>query len=266
MIARAPLLVGLIGRAPLALTAAAAAWVLVALAALAALLGVPPIAAQAAPAPQITAASTPRPPALPQAVNSANPDGSSRIRAPNRAGDDDIAHFAVDRAGEKLRIPLPANWVPVAHLRAGDVRQTDYAPDNDVPRVNDERLRIEAVADASTDPGEFVTLLAKDSKQRCPELIATAMSSARENGYPTAVSLLDCPRAPGKGPPLLMLKVIRGEQWLYIIARTSTRADTRPDKQANERIRIADWAQFMRKLSLCHELRPDHACPRTRLP
>lgn len=227
-------------RAKVLISAAALAPVLaLALATLPAIVALLPRAAQAAPA---STATTPRPVAQ------------------------DIAHFAVDGGGEKLRVPLPANWVPVAQLRAGDVRQTDYAPDNDVPRGNDERLRIEAVADASTEPGEFVTLLARDRKQQCPELIATAISSARENGYPTAVSLFDCPRAPGKGPPLLMLKVIRGEQWLYIVARSSTRADTRPDKQANERTRIADWAQFMRRLSLCHQLRPDHACPRTRLP
>lgn len=177
--------------------------------------------------------------------------------------EDDVAHFMVDRSGEQLRVPLPANWIAVAHLRVGDVRQSDYAPDTDVPRVNDERLRIEAVPDATgTDPTEFIDLLAKDRRQECPELIASTMSSARENGYATAVRLFDCPRAPGKGPPLLMLKVIRGERWLYVVARSSTRADTRREQQAHERTRVADWAQFMRKLSLCHALRPDHACPR----
>ncbi len=255
-------MVDLIARAKLAMPAAAAALVLAAFSAVPML---PSVAAQAAQAPPASEATTPRPVALPRAINNPKPNDNSRNRARTSAGDDDIAHFAVDRAGETLRVPLPANWVPVAQLRAGDVRQTDYAPDNDVPRVNDERLRIEAVADASTDPGEFVTLLAKDRRQQCPELIATPVSSARENGYATAVALLDCPRAPSKGPPLLMVKVIRGEQWLYVVARSSTRADTRPDKQANERTRIADWAQFMRKLSLCHELRPDHACPRNGL-
>ena len=198
---------------------------------------------------------------VPETLGAAPPQARTRM-----SGNDDIAHFAVDRSGEKLRVHLPANWIAVAQLRAGDARQTDYAPDADVPRVNDERLRIEAVADVSTDPREFVNLLTRDRRQQCPELIATAVSAATENGYATVVSLLDCPREPGNGPPLLMLKVIRGEQWLYVVARTSTRADTRPDQQANERTRIADWSQFMRRLSLCHELRPDHACPRGPLP
>ena len=256
-------IVGAIGHAKRVAAAAAVLLLLAPLpATLTALVMLSSLTARAAAHPPATTPTAQPPVAPPRAGNSVD----RKNNASSRAGEDDIAYFAVDRTGEKLRVPLPANWVPVAHLRAGDVRQTDYAPDNDVPRGNDERLRIEAVADASTDPGEFLTLLAKDRKHQCPELIATPMSAARENGYATAVSLLDCPRAPGKGPPLLMLKVIRGEQWLYVVARSSTRADTRPGKQANERTRVADWAQFMRKLSLCHELRPDHACPRAPLP
>jgi hypothetical protein len=158
---------------------------------------------------------------------------------------------------------MPQDWTLVARTNTGDLRTLEYAPLPAMPKTDDERIVIESSrASPVMDPREMLRMLARDAHRRCEPLRSRELSHRNENGYPTSVWLLDCPLGPGKGTPLQMLKAIRGDTWFYVISRTSTRADTRPENVANERTRIADWSQHMRHVSACHIVRPDHPCPR----
>lgn len=173
------------------------------------------------------------------------------------------APVAIEDDGERLIAPIPQDWTLVARTNTGDLRTLEYAPLPAMPKTGDERIVIESSRTSPvTDPREFLRMLARDAHRHCEPLQARELSHRDENGYPTSVWLLDCPLGPGKGTPLQMLKAIRGDAWFYVISRTSTRADTRPENVANEHIRIGDWSQHMRRITACHLVRPDHPCPR----
>ncbi len=184
---------------------------------------------------------------------------------------DPVQAQEAQRDGEQLIAPPPPDWIVGGRANDGDLRVLEFVPQATLPRAGDERILIESSRlDPLPDPGAFLRSLAREAHSRCPSLRASEMSARDENGYRTSVWLFDCPVGPGNGLPLQMFKAIRGDDWFYVIERSSKHADTRPDGVAGERVRIGEWAQYMRGVSLCNLVRPDHPCPRpeveTRVP
>ena len=147
---------------------------------------------------------------------------------------------SADVAGdaEQLIAPLPPDWRISDRMAHGDLRQMEYLPAPTASRADDESIHIETMR---TEPqptlDEFLALYVEAVRRDCPGLQVSRMFDGRENGYPTAVRLIDCPRGPGSGTQLTMLKSIRGDNWLYLIVRRSSRADTRPDRPGVARCR-----------------------------
>ncbi len=179
------------------------------------------------------------------------------------------AHASTTAAGtapppeqEHLVAPVPPDWAVSGRANDGELRTLEYAPHATLPRAGDERILVESSRpEPRPDPRVFLRLLARDARQRCPTLRASELSRRDENGYATSVWLFDCPDGPDTGLPLQMFKAIRGDDWFYVVARTSTRADTRPAGVEGERVRIAEWAQYMRGVQVCNVARPGHPCP-----
>jgi hypothetical protein len=168
---------------------------------------------------------------------------------------------------ERLVAPVPPDWAVSGRANDGELRTLEYAPHPTLPRAGDERILVESSRpEPLPDPRQFLRMLARDAHRRCPSLRASELSHRDENGYATSVWLFDCPDGPDTGLPLQMFKAIRGDDWFYVVARTSTRADTRPAGVEGERVRVAEWAQYMRDVKVCNAAQPGHPCPGTGAP
>ena len=174
------------------------------------------------------------------------------------------ASTATQAEAERLVAPVPPDWAVSGRANDGELRTLEYTPHPTLPRAGDERILVESSRpEPRPDPRQFLRMLARDARRRCPTVRASELAHRDENGYATSVWLFDCPDGPDTGLPLQMFKAIRGDDWFYVVARTSTRADTRPAGVEGERVRVAEWAQYMRGVMVCNEAQTGHPCPGT---
>ena len=123
------------------------------------------------------------------------------------------------------------------------------------------------------DPIDFVQGLADDQAEACDAFAAQPVFAGFENGYPTVVHVLQCPRAKGSDTGLLtMLKVVQGNEALYTITRLwRTEAAALPPISDKDQVpplvevpvppeQVAAWSQALRKYVLCDTELAAHRC------
>ena len=111
------------------------------------------------------------------------------------------------------------------------------------------------------DPIEILLSEAKKSEEKCTFVQHFNLFSGFENNYPTSLRLIMC----GENENLnrgevSMLKVIQGEDFLYII-RFLKRVDAFKINQPDvEKAEIATWSDYLRKIRLCNPTDDKHPC------
>ena len=85
--------------------------------------------------------------------------------------------------------------------------------------------------------------------------LAHSSADATENGYPTLVWLLSCPKNPGPGKPeITWFKAVQGNDSFYLVQKAFK---FEPSKE-----QITRWMGYLRKVSVCDSRIADRACPK----
>ena len=85
---------------------------------------------------------------------------------------------------------------------------------------------------------------------------AQPIADAAENGYPTRVWLLDCPKNRLSGrPKITLFKAVQGNDGFYLVQ------EGLPFRAEQEQ--ATQWMGYLRKVSVCDSRIADRACPKT---
>ncbi len=131
-------------------------------------------------------------------------------------------------------------------------------------KITFERLLGTPVAD----PLEFLDELRKDTLAACSGGAFHPIASGFENGYPSAVALIVCPRqAVSNLGQLTMIKVIQGNAAFYTITRSIRTPPFPPDKDGMpieppvEKETIGGFSVYLKAITVCDPTRKEHPCP-----
>lgn len=176
-----------------------------------------------------------------------------------------FASFSAN-ADEQLTLPTPENWQTVTRVSTPVLRMSAFAVPNPTGEGFD-KLSFEWFAHdfaADSDPFSLIEQVAGTIEGNCEKGSDQPVFAGEENGYPTVVRLLICPRLNRTDPPrgeLLMLKAMEGDSGPWIVVRGQEfDADTPPAAEV-VRSTIARWSETMRAITLCDPDAPEHPCP-----
>lgn len=194
---------------------------------------------------------------------------------------------ALTGQGERLHAEIPAEWVQLLDRQAGDLYVAEYYPPEDVAILAantngrpqwQRKLSIEVLASESLpDPLIVAGGLIETQAGTCDAFSEQGIFSGFENGYPTTVHMLQCPRSKGTEYGFLtVIKVIKGNEGLYTITRVwrTAASDIPPppplgvkEKEDGPLIEvqidmaeIGAWANTLRSFSLCDDSSDRHKC------
>lgn len=197
--------------------------------------------------------------------------------------------------GETLLASPPQGWVRVGGADAGAIRLAEYVPQAELEKNPEaaqggwkEKITFEQLEGQPVpDPLEFLEGLRTDHLESCPDGGYAPVAAAEENGYPTAVALVDCPKlGVTDAGQVTMLKVIQGDAAFYTVTRsirvppwkaTSAAATAEPTESASEisgsvkapaetpvdPAVIGGFSVWLRAISLCNSTDADHPCKPT---
>lgn len=184
------------------------------------------------------------------------PSPASAAR-PSPAPDDDTPE-----QGELLLAAPPAGWRETGAMQTPLLRMAEYGPAQPVEgRL--ERLTLEAQAgDPLPDPISFVQGVSGDLASRCEGFEDTNVSSGYENGYPTSVRLMICPKfSDAEFGQVVMAKAIQGNEQFYVITRRLRVPPMDGNAQPMTAQEMAAWTAHLTDIRVCDTRDADHPCP-----
>jgi hypothetical protein len=167
-----------------------------------------------------------------------------------------------------------ATFIPKPSTAGAEVNSTTTSEEGEASaadggwteKITFERLLGTPVAD----PLEYLDELKKDTLAACKEGAFLPVASGFENGYPSAVAFIVCPRqAITNSGQLTMIKVIQGNAAFYTITRSIRTAPFPPDENGKpgeppvEKETIGGFSVYLKAISVCDPTRPAHPCPQT---
>lgn len=168
-------------------------------------------------------------------------------------------------AGEQLFVLPPKDWIVVFHETKDGVELTELTPKGQTAKEWTDMLAIRIVAGKpGKSPQDFLKDLQKEVEAACDQAGAGPVSPASENGYDTAIRAVACPKSKiDSQGELSLIKVLRGEEAMYIVSRAWRGAAFEKDKLPVGPETTRQWLEMMGKTLLCDPKQPDrHPCPR----
>lgn len=172
--------------------------------------------------------------------------------------------------GEELHMPKPSGWRVTHRVDAPHLRVQRFAVTVEDGALETVRFEWFEPPLAHPDPIEFVDRFAQSARGSCSSLANRGVFAGEENGYPTVVRLLICPKLNARDAgELMMVKAVRGDHgfWLAVRSRPlptpgtggtpgeASTASTVPTEI------VARWAEFMRAIQICNAHDDAHPCP-----
>ena len=166
------------------------------------------------------------------------------------------------REGELLMATPPQGWDETGAVRTPVLRMAEYGPAEQTDGQL-ERLTFEAQSgEPLPDPIEFVLAVSRDLEVRCEGFQDINISSGHENGYPTSVRLMICPKF--KDSPhgqVVMAKAIQGNEQFYVITRRLRMPPMEDQGQPLTAQAMAEWTTHLKHVHVCDTRSESHPCP-----
>ena len=164
---------------------------------------------------------------------------------------------------EQFAARVPPEWKGVYQYRRPGIMLAEFLPPAEQVTDWSTMLSYEFHAiDVWMDPIEFAEDFAANQAELCEGFQSLTMSSGLENGFPTSVRMLICPKmmASGKGR-VTMLKAVHGNRGYYVAALMRRADQFDPEETPVVPDEISAWSQFMRKIVVCVPGDAEHPCP-----
>ena len=164
---------------------------------------------------------------------------------------------------EMLIASPPASWKHIYSINEDSIRLSDFVPSGETSLQWQTKLSIEAHQNlVDLDPIEILLAEANKAKEKCTFVQHFNFFSGYENGYPTSLRLIMCGENEfvSRGE-LSMLKVIQGDQYLYIVRFLKRIPPFKLDQPDIAKQEIATWSDYLRKISVCRPGDQGHPCP-----
>jgi hypothetical protein len=164
--------------------------------------------------------------------------------------------------GELLLAAPPPGWVETAAMQTPALRMAEFGPAQ--PAEGElERLTVEAQpGQPLPDPIEFVLAVSRDLEARCQGFQNINISSGHENGYPTSVRLMICPKfRDAPQGQVVMAKAIQGDEQFYVVTRRLQVPAMQGRGQPLTAQAMAQWSTHLKAVQVCNTRSAKHPCP-----
>ncbi len=166
---------------------------------------------------------------------------------------------------EQLYLIPPNGWTLSAASNRERFRSARYLRDPAASQL--ESLTFEYMDPTDLpDPITFLESMAAEQNERCESFSSVAISSGLENGYPSAVRLLRCPRRKvNRASTVSLAKAIAGQEGYYVIVfEKTTNSSMGEDGWKSDHVSeedMARWSLYLRQVTVCDPRTSEHPCP-----
>jgi hypothetical protein len=162
-----------------------------------------------------------------------------------------------DLENENLLVNAPPGYKVGFGDKKPNMLMTEFVPAKETVENWTEMVTVQVFFGLKTTPQQFKQDMAKRWRSACPDAEeAHSIADAPENGYPTLVWLLSCPKNPGTGKPeITWFKAVEGNDSFYLVQK-AFKFEPSPEQ-------ITRWMNYLRKVSVCDSRIADRACPKT---
>jgi hypothetical protein len=164
---------------------------------------------------------------------------------------------SADLENENLLVTAPPGYKVGYSDKKPNMVMTEFVPAKETVENWTEMVTVQVFFGLKATPPQFMNEMAKNWRAACPDAPeAHTVADAPENGYPTRVWLLDCPKNPQSGKPeITWFKAVQGNDSFYLVQKAFR---FEPSKE-----QITQWMGYLRKVSVCDTRIADRACPKT---
>jgi hypothetical protein len=161
-----------------------------------------------------------------------------------------------DLENENLLVTAPPGYKVGFTHKKPNMLMTEFVPAKETVENWTEMVTVQVFFGLKATPQQFMDDMGKSWRAACPDAEeAHTVADAPENGYPTLVWLLSCPKNPGTGKPeITWFKAVQGNDSFYLVQKAFK---FEPSKE-----QITRWMGYLRKVSVCDSRIADRACPK----
>jgi hypothetical protein len=165
---------------------------------------------------------------------------------------------AAELVNENLLAGLPSGYKVGFHDKKSDLQMTEWVPAKETVENWTEMVTVQIFYGLKITPEQFMRSLESRWRGACPGAgDAQPIVGGAENGYPTLLWILDCPKNPGTGKPeLAWFKAVQGNDSFYLVQKAFKFT---PNKE-----QITRWIDYLKAVRVCDSRLADRACPPTR--
>jgi hypothetical protein len=120
-----------------------------------------------------------------------------------------------------------------------------------------EMVTVQIFYNLKTTPEAFEGKMAGGWLAACTGARSDPVANGAENGYPSGVWLLNCPKNPATSKPeITMIKAVQGNDSFYVVQKAF--------KFVPSKDQVGQWMKYLRSIAVCDSRLPDRACPQTK--
>jgi hypothetical protein len=159
---------------------------------------------------------------------------------------------------ENLLAGAPPGYKVGFHDKKSDLEMTEWVPANQTVENWTEMLTVQVFFRLKITPEQFMRALEGRWRGACPGAgDAQPIVGSVENGYPSLLWILECPKNPGTGQPeLTWIKGVQGNDSFYAVQKSFKFT---PNKE-----QIIRWVEYLKAVRVCDTRIAERACSQTR--
>jgi hypothetical protein len=169
------------------------------------------------------------------------------------------AHPAMaDLVNENLLAGAPPGYKIGFQDKNNDLQMTEWVPANQTVENWTEMVTVQVFYGLKITPEEFMHQIEQRWRNACPGAgDAQPIVGSVENGYPSLLWILDCPKNPATDKPeMTWLKGVKGNDSFYVVQKAFKFTPTKEQ--------ITRWIAYLKAVRVCDSRIADRACPKTK--
>jgi hypothetical protein len=158
---------------------------------------------------------------------------------------------------ENLLVEVPPGYKIDSHQQKSSGVMNEMVPTGESVDNWTEMVTVQIFYNLKATPEQFVTRLIGQWTTACPGTTSSAIANGPENGYPSGVWLLKCPKNPATGKPeITWIKAVQGNDSFYVVQKAFKFTPSKDE--------VVQWMKYLRSVAVCDSRLADRACPQTK--